>query len=570
MKNKFILALGMLSLYGVSHAQISEGGLPTTFKSKTSINNINYEVIELAKPDMQKIVKEDALASEKGNPYRVSALQPTHLNIHNSGTWETLPNGDKTWRLGIKIKDAQALSLYFSAPVTIPEGGKLHAYNKNHAQYVGAYTSNTPSFQSMEMIEGELLTLEYYMPKGSTELPMIEINNVAYYYRGVEDRITGFRDAGAVNYTKAQACEVDVACDEINGWEKQRDAVVHYVFLIGNSGYVCSASVVNNTAGDCKPYILTANHCGTPTSNTDITHHTWYFNYQRPSCQPGVTAHYNGARSQTMSGGKLKASSELGTHPAQNQYQVTGADFVLVELNSSIPSAYNPYYAGWTRATSGSHSGVGIHHPNGDEKKISTYTSTLGTATYNGGWYGAHWSVVWSATQNGHGVTEGGSSGSPIFNQDGLIVGYLSGGGSSCSATNQSDLYGKFLKAWDQDGNNPNQQLKHWLDPINSGAFTLQGTYAPCQANYTAISENILTNVLVSPNPVKDYLTVNINDVDNVLTIEIRDVAGRIVKSQNNTNTGIVEFDLSQEKAGVYFVTVTAEQGSTTQKIIKL
>ena len=46
-------------------------------------------------------------------------------------------------------------------------------------------------------------------------------------------------------------------------------------------------------------------------------------------------------------------------------------------------------------------------------------------------------------TSNGHGVTEGGSSGSPIFNQSKRIVGQLSGGSSTCNSPNYSDLYGK-------------------------------------------------------------------------------------------------------------------------------
>ena len=55
-------------------------------------------------------------------------------------------------------------------------------------------------------------------------------------------------------------------------------------------------------------------------------------------------------------------------------------------------------------------SGVGIHHPDGSAKKISTYTSNLSSTTYNGGAFNAHWNVYWTSTTNGHGVTEGGSS----------------------------------------------------------------------------------------------------------------------------------------------------------------
>ena len=67
----------------------------------------------------------------------------------------------------------------------------------------------------------------------------------------------------------------------------------------------------------------------------------------------------------------------------------------------------------------------------GVQKNIN-FNSNLSSTNYNGGAFNAHWEVYWDPTTNGHGVTEGGSSGSPIFNQDKRIVGQLSGGSSIC------------------------------------------------------------------------------------------------------------------------------------------
>lgn len=516
---KILLGLGIASSL-INFAQISEGGLPTTF-DKTVVGEyidtrIDYQEVILAKPNLASAIAEDSDASVKGKPYRVALLQSVSLSISNSGTWKSLPNGDKIWQLAIRIPDAQALSLQFSSAVVIPEGGKLHAYNGSHSQFVGAYTSKTPTFYSMEMIEGEVLTLEYYMPYGLTELPTISISNVAYYYRGVEGHINAFRDGAAV-YKTHQSCEVDVACSEIAGWEGQRDAVVHYSFSVTGGLAVCSGSVINNTANDCTPYILTANHCGEPTSSTNINNHTWYFNYQRPTCVVNNTAQYTGARSQTISGGTLRASSQLGNQATTTTNLVSGSDFTLVELNSTIPAAYNAYFAGWNSLSTSPNSGVGIHHPAGDEKKISTYTNSPSSATYNGGWNGAHWRVTWTATTNGHGVTEGGSSGSPLFNQDGLIVGHLSGGSSFCTATSSPDLYGKMNKAWDQEGSNANQQLKIWLDPTNTGVTTLAGSYDPCS---TGGGGGTSTGICVATSTICDeYIeNVTLNTINNTST----------------------------------------------------
>ena len=66
---------------------------------------------------------------------------------------------------------------------------------------------------------------------------------------------------------------------------------------------------------------------------------------------------------------------------------------------------------------------------------------------------GNHWSVDWT-----RGVTEAGSSGSPLFVGVGstrYVVGQLSGGGSSCAAPGATDYYGRFDRAY--------PSLRTWL-----------------------------------------------------------------------------------------------------------
>jgi PKD repeat protein len=507
MKKNLLTLITCVAFSILTNAQISEGGLPTSFQKiladQTNPFDASYQTHELLAPDMEAVRIEDADNDEKGKPYRVGINIPVSYNMLNSGTWLELPSGDKIWRMGIHIPDATGLSLYFSSPVQIPVGGKLHAYNQRHSQYVGAYTSNTPTFQSMEIIQGDVLTLEYFMPAGSTELPVLEINEIAYYYRGFESRLAHFESADEISGDRAHgSCLVDANCAEGSAWTAQRDAAVHYSFVAGGT-YVCSGSVVNNTDNDCTPYILTANHCGEPNATSDIAGHVWYFNYQRPACLPGNTSTYTGAQSETMSGGIFRASSSLGTHLASTGSNVDGADFALIELSTSIPLSYDAYYAGWSRSTTAATSGVCFHHPSGDEKKVSTYTSALVTDTYNSGWANAHWRVTWASTTNGHSVTEGGSSGSPIFNQSGRIVGHLSGGSSYCSTPTAPDLYGKFDRAWDLDGTTNSSQLEPWLDPGSTGATTLDGTYAPCSpvaptAQFTASATTVTSGSTVT------------------------------------------------------------------------
>ena len=78
-----------------------------------------------------------------------------------------------------------------------------------------------------------------------------------------------------------------------------------------------------------------------------------------------------------------------------------------IKLYNDIPSSYGAYYAGWSRSTSspGNHV-VGIHHADGDIKKISYDAYGMGSS---GNW----WDFGYSS-----GRVIPGSSGSPFFDSN--------------------------------------------------------------------------------------------------------------------------------------------------------
>lgn len=503
---KYLLMLGIFMSLGTAlNAQISIGGTPLGLQkvSTAATSPFPYAAPSflLAKPDIAVARNEDAANDSKG-AYRIGLNVPVSITMTNSGSWTVLADGTRVWRLIICGRDALALGLYFSEAVRIPAGGKLFAYNENGRQILGAYTSETGSFQAMEMVQGEKLYLEYSAPAWVHELPVFSVNEVVYFYRGVEEHVNQF--ARQATQERAASCEVDVACSEGNNWANQIKSVVHYTFNDGTGTYVCSASTINNTANDCKPYILTAWHCGERVAGQSIATWVWYWKYQKSSCSPGSANSNDPSKgSKTMTGGTVRASSGNGTlNNPPGQYEVAGSDFYLVELSAQPPSSYDVYYAGWDRTNTGSVSGVGIHHPAGSAKKISTYTDQLTSGTFNGGATNAHWEVYWESTTNGHGVTEGGSSGSPLFNSAGRIVGQLSGGASACTTNgagsgtgpDKNDLYGKFYFNWDQNGTAANARLKPWLDPNNTGVSYLSGIAAPCAAAPTAPVAQFVAN----------------------------------------------------------------------------
>tara|TARA_B110001469_G_scaffold32478_1_gene32964 strand:- start:386 stop:1606 length:1221 start_codon:yes stop_codon:yes gene_type:complete len=84
--------------------------------------------------------------------------------------------------------------------------------------------------------------------------------------------------------------------------------------------------------------------------------------------------------------------------------------------------------------------------------------------------------AVWYIDEWEDGVTEPGSSGSPLFDQNHRIIGQLYGGYAACSGSvnnGQADWYGRFGVSW--DGNSPETRLKDWLDPQNVSPLVLDG-----------------------------------------------------------------------------------------------
>ncbi|MDE5703515.1 MAG: serine protease, partial [Bacteroidales bacterium] len=155
-------------------------------------------------------------------------------------------------------------------------------------------------------------------------------------------------------------------------------------------------------------------------------------------------------------------------------------DFLLMELqNLNNATENNLVFAGWDRSANTPQSGTGIHHPAGDVMKISfdynnliSYSGTMSWTDSTISPVHTHWKVGYD-----NGTTEGGSSGSPLFNQNHRIVGQLHGGYSGCPPV--SKWYGRFDKSWTGGGTNETR-LSNWLDPMSSNVTDLDGMDPSC------------------------------------------------------------------------------------------
>ncbi len=460
MKN--IIAIIFFSLLSIqAFAQVSVGGQPLSSRAEF-LQETELPSIRLVPPLAAEIEQQDVLAESEGRPPRYAVHIPVGLNTSNSGVWTDLKGGDRVWRLRLETPNALATTLLYDEFV-IPQGGLVYIYNDDRSSLIGGFSSQNNkdgSTYATQLVYGDACTIEYFEPSEVRGQGVIQISQLGHAYRFVHPP-----NATDLSSERSDPCEVDINCSEGNNWQDEKHGVLGMSIAMNGGSSWCTASLVNNTSLDCTPYILSAMHCTESSNAGNFGQYVFYFNYEVSGCGSGSPT-----TNQSITGCVLRADSDDGGGNS-------GSDFALMEATSSIPAGYNAYFNGWNAQNSGSSSGVGIHHPDGDRKKISTYTSQL-TST---GWgaNNTHWRVNWSGTANGHGVTEGGSSGSPLFDNQGRIIGTLTGGGSYCSDVPNpaADAYGKVAYHWQS---NPGDDLIDWLDPGNTGQLTLSGTYAPC------------------------------------------------------------------------------------------
>lgn len=464
------------------HGQRSEGGVPAV----PGIPGHLRESLSLRipPPSLDSLRAGDEERELQGLPQRIAVELPVTASIDTDGHWELSGNGLAVWKFRMTCPGALAMSVTFSA-FFLPEGARMFLYNDSQDRIIGAFTTsnnNASGLFTTSLVTGDAVILHVEVPSDKAEDIRLKVGAVSYLYRFLPDFLSGSRSSGE--------CEVNINCPEGADWQKQKRGVVKIYVKSHGAYFWCTGGLMNNARQDRSPYLLTAYHCATDVSPDDLAQWVFYFNYELPGCENSPTL----PPSTTMVGGTLLSSSDL-----------TGSDFYLIRLSEDIPDNYSPYYLGWNSADEASPNGVCIHHPSGDTRKISTYTEP--TVSYQwGGTANTHWLVYWTQTVSGWGVTEGGSSGCPLFNNEGLVIGQLTGGLSACepgaggpgTGPDKPDYFGKFSHSWEQSGEDASHRLRDWLDPDNTGITSLYGMNAVLMADFQADHPIILTGNTVN------------------------------------------------------------------------
>jgi lysyl endopeptidase len=376
-------------------------------------------------------------ASERAQLQAVGMKQ--RIGVHRTlpegalgqGSWTTLADGRSVWRLAVRSEGSTGLRVQFSS-FSIGTGKLwVHSGLSVDGPYTGKGPYGNGEFWS-GTVDGPSAIIEYESDGSVTSgLPPFHIHRASHQ----EFHPRPFWQLDAPLPDNAASCEQDVNC--FPEWQPYEHSVAQIQFEETQGPeqgtFLCSASLVSTRDNSFKPYMLTAGHCIHDEAAARSLETFWA--YESAGCNLGSPTSRGTLNSQN--GGHLLAWNTI-----------ENGDYSLVLL-PDVPAGV--VFAGWDPADPAIGSPVvGIHHPAGSYKRIS-FGNTIDSQTVTVGADPApaelYHDVGWTL-----GITEPGSSGSPLFSGPGIVSGMLTYGpdapGEELCTGGDIGGYGKFSNAY--------------------------------------------------------------------------------------------------------------------------
>jgi hypothetical protein len=389
---------------------------------------------------------------------RIGVVKPVGVlvgfNPLTAGSLNRTGDGGFVWTLALESPEATALRVHFS-DFSLPANARLYIYNV-YGEAFGPYTGNGPDnggdFWS-HTVSGSVayVQLHQFGPISASELQSTRFAISDIGFLGKKFLLPFMQQlrehSEQISQTEAlcsynEPCIEDASCYSGTAINNAKYAVAHMQWVEYPWLYYCSGGLVADTVTTSQiPYFLTANHC----VSTDSTANTieFYWQYWTSSCG-GACYDPVGAVPRTLGADVLSTG--------------TTGDYTLMQLNGNPPSG--SYFMGWTSSPVANSNGTQlfrISHPSGAPQAYSKHQVDTSKPTCSGWPRGS-----WIYSHDLIGATEGGSSGSPVYNLSGQIVGQLSGScgynpEDPCDSDNNATVDGAFATYF--------SAVQQWLDP---------------------------------------------------------------------------------------------------------
>lgn len=427
----------------IAPVAVAKAAAPQAKARSADVRNIRLESPLAAKTAMP--------ARRAGTPQQVGFAREVAALGDAAATaaqldWHALASGARVAALSVTSPGAVELRLGLRVEA-LPAGATLRFYAPG-APAVYEATPDTIALATTwwsPLVEGDTIAMEVEIPAGADPSSVRVASPVASHL------VTG----AARNFAlpkAASTCTLDASCYQ-DTWGAQSAATARVVFTRNGQSFVCTGTLLaDEDPGSSIPYFITANHC--IPSLADASSMVTYWFLRSVACGSFDPGPY-----RSLQGG------------ATLLYASPDTDTSFMRLNTAPPAG--AAYAGWfvDGAPPAQGSAItGIHHAKGDLQKISFGTLT-GYSTCDppdGNHFECHpataaaalfYSARWGAT----GITEGGSSGSGMFLDNGrYYVGHLYGGEATCDDP-ATDIYGRFDVAY-------RAALDRWLSAPPSSA----------------------------------------------------------------------------------------------------
>lgn len=373
--------------------------------------------------------------------------------------------GATVWSGVVRVAGATALRLHF-APFALPDGAALYVYGSD-GQAFGPYEGWGP-LDSRELWTNTVFGEEVHLQVryGATDarggglasaLVLAEVGVMTDRFAvGKTGAVGGDAFCSALN-----APCVECAGNVPAAIAPAKQAVAEMLFSSGGGQYICTGGLIADRPRSAIPYFLTANHCISTASEASSleTYFDFVTSCSAPDCQYAWTVF---AAPTTLGATIVKASAT--------------SDYTLMRLASAPATPDGQVYLGWSSTAVANTNGFGLYrisHPSGAPQAYSTHSVSTSAGTCRS-WPRGNW--IYS--KDTFGATEGGSSGSPVLNSSGQIVGQLSGAcgtnvNDNCDRVSNATVDGAFAAYY--------SAVAPFLDPAGGPSCKPIGT--TCAAN---------------------------------------------------------------------------------------
>lgn len=414
-------------------------------------------VAQIEQPDVAAWIEAD----KQGPGNRFAAPLSVDVRPGREGQWTTADNGLRRWQWRLRAQGALGLAVHFDE-LNMPADSRLWVYDplKPHEAY--AFDRRAVASDArrswLGFVSGAELVVVYETPIGSdTGLPF-RIRRIDYAYRN--DAPPPAASPLMFGFGASSACHDNINCPAGANWQIEKRGVCRIIVVVEEGTGYCTGTLLNNTAADGKPYLLTGFHCQ---DGYTPLYDLWRFDffYETAGCpNPGAEPAFT-----PVFGSNFRAGRQAN-------------DFLLVELFPQVNNLGLPRY-GWDRSgTAPATAGV-VHHPRGDIKKIALSTTASAVQNTVINWNNnvttpaQHHFRTWYS----NGTIEVGSSGAALFDQNHRVVGQLHGAGATITCDNTLGYFGRLSLAW-EGGGTPATRLRDWLDPLGTAPMTLDSMAA--------------------------------------------------------------------------------------------